>query len=106
VPNDRLGVLQDSHWASGSFGYFPTYLLGSVLAVQIWERAKEALPDVEGQLEQGELGELHGWLRDHLYVLGRKLTPAETIERVAGGPIDPGPYLAYLRDKLATLAAA
>jgi len=40
VPNDRLGVLQDSHWSSGSFGYFPTYLLGSVLSVQIAERAR------------------------------------------------------------------
>ena len=60
VPNDRLGVLQDSHWAGGSFGYFPTYLLGSVLSVQIWEKAREALPDVEEQIERGEFGELHG----------------------------------------------
>ncbi|HWQ22800.1 MAG TPA: carboxypeptidase M32 [Gaiellaceae bacterium] len=106
VPNDALGVLQDSHWSAGSFGYFPTYLLGSVLAVQIFERAKEALPDLEEQIERGELSELHAWLREHLYVFGRKLTPAETIERVAGGPIDPQPYLRYLRDKLETLAAA
>jgi carboxypeptidase Taq len=105
VPNDRLGVLQDSHWAGGSFGYFPTYLLGSVLSVQIWERARQALPDVESQIERGDFGELHGWLRDNLYVLGRKLTPVETIERVGGGPIDPRPYLAYLEDKLTTLAA-
>jgi carboxypeptidase Taq len=106
VPNDRLGVLQDAHWSGGSFGYFPTYLLGSVLSVQIWEKAREAVPDVEEQMERGEFGELHAWLRDNLYVLGRKLTPAETIERVAGGPIDPEPYLAYLRGKLSTLAAA
>jgi carboxypeptidase Taq len=106
VPNDRLGVLQDSHWSGGSFGYFPTYLLGSVLSVQIWERAREALPDVEEQIERGELGELHAWLRENLYALGRRYTPAETIERVAGGPIDPQPYLRYLRDKLGTLAAA
>ena len=106
VPDDRLGVLQDAHWSGGAFGYFPTYLLGSVLSVQIWEKAREALPDVEEQIERGELSELHGWLRENLYSLGRKFTPAETIERVAGGPIDPQPYLAYLRDKLGTLAAA
>jgi carboxypeptidase Taq len=100
VPDDGVGVLQDSHWAGGGFGYFPTYLLGSVLSVQIWERAREALPDVEEQIERGEFGELHAWLRENLYSLGRKLTPAETIERVAGGPIDPQPYLRYLRDKL------
>jgi carboxypeptidase Taq len=106
VPDDRHGVLQDSHWSGGSFGYFPTYLLGSVLSAQIWERAREALPDVEEQIERGDLSELHGWLRENLYALGRKLTPAETIGRIAGGPIDPQPYLRYLRDKLGTLAAA
>ncbi len=106
VPNDRLGVLQDSHWAGGLFGYFPTYLLGSVLSVQIWEKAREAVPDVEEQMERGEFGELHGWLRENLYSLGRKFTPAETIDRVVGGPIDPEPYLDYLRGKLSALAAA
>ena len=106
VPNDALGVLQDSHWAGGSFGYFPTYLLGTVLSVQIWEEARTALPDVDEQIERGEFADLHTWLRENIYSLGRKLTPAETIERVVGGPIDPQPYLAYLRDKLETQAVA
>jgi carboxypeptidase Taq len=106
VPDDRHGVLQDAHWSEGSFGYFPTYLLGSVVSVQIWERAKAAIPDVEEQIERGELGELHAWLRENLYALGSKFPPLETIERVVGGPIDPQPYLAYLREKLGALAAA
>lgn len=106
VPDDRLGVLQDSHWSGGGFGYFPTYLLGSVVSVQIWERAKVAIPGVEEQIERGEFGELHAWLRDGLYAYGSKFTPAETVERVVGGPIDPQPYLAYLRDKLGALATA
>ena len=106
VPDDRLGVLQDMHWSMGYFGYFPTYLIGSVLSVQIWEKAREAIPDVEEQFERGEFAPLHEWLRTNLYVHGSKFTPAETIERVAGGPIDPQPYLRYLSDKLGTLAAA
>jgi carboxypeptidase Taq len=106
VPNDALGVLQDSHWSTGSFGYFPTYLLGSVLAVQIWEKLAEAVPDAEEQIERGDFSAIHGWLRENIYALGRKLTPAETVERVVGGPIDPQPYLAYLREKLEALATA
>jgi carboxypeptidase Taq len=106
VPNDALGVLQDVHWSDGSFGYFPTYQLGNVVSVQIWEKAKEALPGVEEQIERGEFSDLHAWLRENLYSHGRKFTPAETIERVAGGPIDPEPYLRYLSDKLGTLTAA
>ena len=100
VPDDALGVLQDAHWSGGSFGYFPTYLLGTVLSVQIWERVKGAIPDLEEQIERGEFGELHTWLRETIYASGRKFTPAETIERATGGSIDPQPYLAYLRDKL------
>ena len=57
-------------------------------------------------MEAGELEGLSNWLRDNLYSLGRKFTPKETIERITGSPeIDPQPYLAYLRDKLATLPA-
>jgi carboxypeptidase Taq len=101
VPDDAHGVLQDAHWSGGGFGYFPTYLLGTVLSVQVWERVRAELPAVDEQLERGDFAELHAWLRETIYTLGRKLTPAETVERAVGGPIDPQPYLAYLREKLA-----
>jgi carboxypeptidase Taq len=99
VPEDRLGVLQDIHWAFGGFGYFPTYQLGNVISAQIWERVRGALPDIEAQIEAGEFGALGGWLRENLYALGRKFTPQETLQRVVGGPLDPEPYLAYLKSK-------
>ena len=105
-PNDRLGCLQDVHWSAGLFGYFPTYQLGNVLSVQIWERLQDDLPDAYEQVERGEFGEIHGWLREELYRHGRKFTPAEMTARIAGGPIDPEPYLRYLADKNASLAAA
>ena len=101
VPDDAHGVLQDAHWSGGGFGYFPTYLLGTVLSVQVWERIRAEIPAIDEQLERGEFTDLHAWLRDTIYALGRKLTPAETVERAVGRPIDPQPYLAYLREKLA-----
>jgi carboxypeptidase Taq len=101
VPDDGHGVLQDMHWAGGSIGYFPTYSLGNVVSVQVWERMKEDVGDVDDQMERGEFGEIREWLRSHLYVLGRKFTPQETIERVTGSRIDPAPYVRYLREKLA-----
>jgi carboxypeptidase Taq len=101
VPDDAHGVLQDVHWSGGSIGYFPTYALGNVVSVQIWDRMKEDLTDVDEQIERGEFGELREWLRTHLYALGRKYTPQETIERVTGSKIDPAPYVRYLREKLA-----
>jgi carboxypeptidase Taq len=106
VPDDAHGVLQDVHWSGGGIGYFPTYALGNVISLQIWEVVQRALPDLDAQLAAGDLEPLSDWLRDNLYSLGRKLTPKETIERLTGSPaIDPAPYLAYLGDKVASLPA-
>ena len=104
VPDDARGVLQDMHWAGGGFGYFPTYSLGNVISVQIWERAKEDLGSLDEQFEQGEFDPVREWLQKHLYRLGRKFTPQETIERVTGSRIDAKPYVRYLREKLAPQA--
>jgi carboxypeptidase Taq len=105
VPDDARGVLQDMHWAGGALGYFPTYALGNVISVQIWERALEDLGDLDERFERGEFGDLREWLRAHLYSLGSKFTPQETIERVTGSRIDAKPYLRYLREKLAPQVA-
>ena len=106
VPDDAHGVLQDVHWSRGSIGYFPTYALGNIISVQIWDRVTEAIPDLEDQFEHGEFGQLLAWLGENLYRHGRKFTPKETLERVAGGGLDPEPYLAYLKTKLGELAPA
>jgi carboxypeptidase Taq len=100
VPDDAHGVLQDIHWASGAFGYFPTYSLGTIMSVQIWGAAHRAIPDLEEQIASGEFGGLREWLRENLHRHGRKFAPKETLERAAGGPIDPEPYLGYLQSKL------
>ena len=99
MPEDRSACSRTCTGRAGLFGYFPTYQLGNVMSVQIWEAAQAALPDLEERFEEGEFGELGDWLRENLYALGRKQTPKETLERVAGGPIDPEPYLRYLREK-------
>ena len=70
VPDDTHGVLQDIHWSQGGIGYFPTYALGNVISLQIWAVVREAIPDLDAQMEAGELGELAAWLRDNLYSLG------------------------------------
>ena len=57
VPDDTRGVLQDIHWSGGAFGYFPTYSLGNVISVQLWDKARGELPDLDAQFEQGEFGE-------------------------------------------------
>ena len=97
------GVLQDVHWSDSNFGYFPTYALGNVISVQLWERATSELGDLDGEFERGEFGALREWLGEHVHRWGRAFEPAELLRRVVGGPLDAEPYLAYLRAKVAAL---
>ena len=103
VPDDAKGVLQDVHWSAGSFGYFPTYLLGTIASVQVWETAREDLTDLDAQMEAGEFGPLREWLTDKLYRWGRRLPPEEQLRRIVGGPLDAEPYLRYLKSKVSDI---
>lgn len=99
VPSDADGVLQDIHWSSGIFGYFPTYTLGNVMSVQIYEAAAADIADLEDEIARGEFGALREWLRERIHRHGRKYMPKETLERAIGSSIDTEPYLAYLERK-------
>jgi carboxypeptidase Taq len=105
VEPDRVvdGVLQDVHWADSNFGYFPTYAIGNVIGVQLWERAEAELGDLDGEFERGEFGSFREWLRERVHRWGRAFEPPQLLERVVGGPLDPEPYLAYLRAKVEAL---
>ena len=97
VPDAASGVLQDVHWSLGYVGYFPTYVIGSIVSAQIWEKAVEAMPDLEGQFERGEFLPLREWLRENLHRHGRKFTPKETLQKVTGtDAVQVGPYMKYL----------
>jgi carboxypeptidase Taq len=100
VPDDAHGVLQDVHWSMGAIGYFPTYQLGNLIAGQLWERAHVDIPDLEDQLAVGNLHGLREWLRVNIHSHGSKFTTGEILARVVGGPIEVGPYLRYLKEKL------
>jgi carboxypeptidase Taq len=100
VPDDRVGVLQDVHWAIGSFGYFPTYTLGNLMAAQLWTCARRDLPDLDGQIERGEFRPLAEWLRRNVHRHGRKFDPPELLRRVTGEDLRTEPFVSYLRTKL------
>ena len=104
VDDDTHGVLQDTHWAGGSIGYFPTYTLGNLISVQLWEHVLADIPDLDEQFERGEFGALREWLGTHVHRYGRKFGPRETLERAIGATrIDPEPYMRYLRDKIGAI---
>jgi carboxypeptidase Taq len=102
VPDDAHGVLQDMHWSIGLFGYFPTYQLGNVVSVQIWQRARADLGDPEEQFARGEFAPLREWLTEHVYRHGRIYPPEELVRRITGGELDAKPYLAHLEEKFSS----
>ena len=101
VPDDARGVLQDMHWAVGLLGYFPTYQLGNVISVQIWDRAAADLGDLDERFSRGDFSSLREWLREQVYRHGSKYPPRELLRRVTGSDLDPDPYLRYLHAKFA-----
>jgi carboxypeptidase Taq len=101
VPDDARGVLQDIHWSGGQIGYFSTYLLGTVMSVQIWRAVQRDVPDLDEQVGRGEFAALREWLGEHVHALGRMYPPQETLRRATGSTIAAGPYLEYLRQKYA-----
>ncbi len=92
--------MQDVHWSGGAIGYFPTYSVGNLLSVQLYEKANAALGgQIESQVASGDFAPLLGWLRENVHQYGRKYLPKELVQRIVGGPLDPAPYLRYLKTK-------
>ena len=98
VPDDRRGVLQDSHWSFGAIGYFPSYALGSAYGAQFYQRMRQSV-DVEAALSQGDFAPMNAWNREHIWRYGCLLTPAQILEKAMGAPFDPTFYLDYLEQK-------
>ena len=98
-PNDALGVLQDIHWAGGTIGYFPTYALGNLVSVQLWEKINEDLPDLGNEFRKGKFDDLREWLVENIHRHGKKFEPQELIKKVTGSQITSAPYIRYLQRK-------
>lgn len=92
-PDDANGVLQDVHWASGLLGYFPTYAVGNMISVQLFDAAPKT----------DDYSVLLGWLRENVHRHGRKFGGEEIVRRATGSPISAAPYLRYLNAKYGEL---
>jgi len=102
-PDDAQGCLQDIHWSGGGIGYFPTYTLGNLCAAQLFESARRAIPDLDGQMAQGAFGDLLGWLRQSIHQRGMQLRAPQLIQAVTGQPLAHRALIAHLRTKFEPL---
>jgi carboxypeptidase Taq len=96
VPSDALGVLQDVHWSGGSFGYFPSYALGVLIAAQLWEAMQAQIGSREEDLRRGEVAPIQRWLGEHVHRYGRRMDTIPLLERATGNALEIEPFLRYV----------
>jgi carboxypeptidase Taq len=96
VPSDTLGCLQDIHWGAGSFGYFPSYALGCLIAAQLWEALEAEIGPREEDLRRGETAPIQRWLAEHVHRHGRRLDTIPLVEHVTGRGLETAPFLRYV----------
>lgn len=99
VSDDKSGVLQDIHWCHGSFGYFPTYSLGSFYAAQFFHKANQTIPDLKKEIESGNLHVILQWLRKNIHQFGRMYEANELCEKVTGEKLNFKYFMEYVQEK-------
>ena len=97
------GVLQDVHWSEALFGYFPTYSLGNVYAGCLYEKMTEDVPNLESDLEKGDLSRATSWLKDALQQHGSRYPARELMSRACGKEPSVGPLVNYIKRKFSDI---
>jgi carboxypeptidase Taq len=98
-PSDTEGCLQDVHWAVGSFGYFPSYALGAVLAGQLYESLRNEVAGLDEQLARGEFSGLLLWLRNNVHGLGAKVPIQDLLRSATGKALSAASFIRYVESK-------
>ncbi len=97
--SDADGILQDTHWASGLMGYFPTYALGNLYGAQFTKKMRSDIPKLDAEIAAGNLNAILDWLRSNIHVHGAALTANEICEKVTGESLNPQYFIDYLEAK-------
>lgn len=103
VPDDAHGVLQDVHWSHGGIGYFPTYSLGSFYAAQFYNQALRDIPELERELEKGNMSILLNWLREKIHRHGKYYTADELCVQVTGEKLNFNYFMSYAHKKYSSI---
>ena len=97
--NDKDGVLQDVHWSHGSFGYFPTYALGTIYATQLYNTLKKEFSDIEKDVERGDYARIKEWLLEKVHKRGARYFAEDLMKKICGEGLNPDIYTDYLNKK-------
>lgn len=97
IDNPKDGPMQDVHWPSGAFGYFPSYTLGAMIAAQQWVALEKAHPDVREHIRDGRFVVLNDWRHEHIWSQASRWSTPELLERATGEKLDARHFAAHLK---------
>jgi carboxypeptidase Taq len=87
------------HWSGGSFGYFPTYVIGTIYASQLFKKLTQENPNTFDEIQQGHFANILNWLREHVHKYGRLMTADEIIKNACGEGLNSKVFVDYLKEK-------
>jgi carboxypeptidase Taq len=99
ITSDNDGVLSDDHWASGYFGYFPAYAVGSINAAQLEAAMRRDHPDLDQSFASGNFSIPAAWMQDHVYKYGAIYDTPELMKMATGNETQAYDFLKYLTNK-------
>nr|MDO8085700.1 carboxypeptidase M32 [Candidatus Sigynarchaeum springense] len=105
IEHDSEGIMQDTHWASGLFGYFPDYALGNVYDGMFLEKLAKDVPDWEISVSSGDFTPVHDWLKVNVHDKGNLMDSVDLVKAITGKPIDAAPFVSYLDRKMSKIFA-
>jgi carboxypeptidase Taq len=80
----RDGPMQDVHWPSGAFGYFPSYTLGAMIAAQLWSALEKDLPTARDDMRHGRFVAINEWRRDKIWSQASRYSTPDLLIRATG----------------------
>ncbi len=96
---DSEGVLQDTHWSSGLFGYFPTYTLGNLISAIIASKMRKDLEDYDEDIMRGNFNPIRKWLRLKIHQYGSAYAPKVLIDKSLNEGYNPDYFVTYIETK-------
>lgn len=99
VPNDADGLLQDVHWSQGSFGYFPSYLIGSIFDGMLIENINKNVGNINTLLKEGKIKEITKYLQENIYAYGGAYNINEVCQRLCHQDLTIEPLVKYFKSK-------
>jgi carboxypeptidase Taq len=92
-------VLQDTHWSSGLFGYFPTYTLGNLVSAIIASKMRKDLEDYEEEIKRGNFNPIREWLRLKIHQHGSVYAPKVLLNNTFNEGYNPDYFVSYIESK-------